>query len=95
MGTRVRKSYVAWLVCAVALGSSVPAQAAATAGPQSVQLSPGLFNKVSTGVAYVTTYSCGGRLTGKGSGFLIGRSVVMTARHVVRRRVPGPGEGRR
>lgn len=47
-------------------------------------LSPGLFEKVSSGVAYVTTYTCGGSQVGQGSGFLIGSSVVMTARHVVR-----------
>lgn len=56
----------------------------ASAEPDRAQLSPGLFEKVSTGVAYITTYTCAGRQVGQGSGFLIGRSVVMTARHVVR-----------
>src|SRR4051794_36811332 len=46
-------------------------------------LSPARFSAISTGVALVRTYDCRGRTTGFGSGFLIGASVVMTARHVV------------
>jgi hypothetical protein len=46
-------------------------------------LSPGQFANLSSGVALIKTYTCGGRLTGEGSGFLVGDSVVMTARHVV------------
>lgn len=54
--------------------------------PQSRALSdvtPGMFQKVSTGVAYIKTFNCAGRATGQGTGFLVGSSVVMTARHVL------------
>jgi len=47
------------------------------------KLSPGLFQRVSSGVALIKTYTCAGRPIGQGSGFLVGESVVMTARHVV------------
>lgn len=55
----------------------------ARAEPQAVTVTPRLFDQISTGVAYITTYGCGGRRVGQGSGFLIGTSVVMTARHVL------------
>lgn len=57
---------------------------AASAAPTQATLSPGLFERVSSGVAYVTGSTCSGQRVSQGSGFLIGRSVVMTARHVVR-----------
>jgi Trypsin-like peptidase domain len=47
-------------------------------------LSPGLFQEVSTGVALIRTFSCSGRPIALGSGFLVGESVVMTARHVLK-----------
>ena len=81
MNSKICLAFLTLLIGAAASGLVAPA---ATAAPQSPQLSPRLFSTISTGVAYVTTYTCGGRLTGQGSGFLIGRSVVMTARHVVR-----------
>jgi hypothetical protein len=52
--------------------------------PSRGALSPELFHDVSTGIAYITTFSCSGRKLGTGSGFLVGESVVMTARHVLR-----------
>ena len=60
-----------------AVGSFPSASRAATA------LSPALFEEVSTGVALIKTYGCGGRAVGQGTGFLVGDSVVMTARHVL------------
>jgi hypothetical protein len=47
-------------------------------------ISPSLFQTISSGVALIKTYTCGGRPIAEGSGFLVGDSVVMTARHVVR-----------
>ena len=46
-------------------------------------LSPAMFQEVSTGVALIRTYGCGGRPIAEGTGFLVGSSVLMTARHVV------------
>ncbi len=48
------------------------------------QVTPGVFNEVSTGVAYITTFTCDGHPIGQGTGFLVGTSVVMTARHVIK-----------
>lgn len=47
------------------------------------KVSPALFQEVSTGVALIKTFGCGGKLLGQGTGFLVGDSVVMTARHVL------------
>jgi len=47
------------------------------------QLTPGLFSKISSGVALIRTYGCQGKPIAEGSGFLVGETVVMTARHVV------------
>jgi len=71
---------VAALVVAVAACAYA---APASAGPQSAQLTPGEFQELSTGIAYITTYTCGGRPIAMGTGFLVGNSVVMTARHVL------------
>ena len=57
--------------------------ALSSASGAATDVSPGVFNEVATGVAYITTYGCGGRPIGQGTGFLVGDSVVMTARHVV------------
>ena len=46
-------------------------------------LNPGLFDSISTGVAFVRTFGCAGQPIADGSGFLVGKAVVMTARHVV------------
>ena len=54
-----------------------------SASRASTALSPALFEEVSTGVALIKTYGCGGRAVGQGTGFLVGDSVVMTARHVL------------
>lgn len=55
----------------------------ASASHAATKVTPDVFTKVSTGIAYITTYGCGGRPIGQGTGFLVGDSVVMTARHVV------------
>jgi trypsin-like peptidase len=47
------------------------------------KVSPGTFSSVSSGVALIHTYRCNGRPLAQGTGFLVGTSVVMTARHVV------------
>jgi hypothetical protein len=65
------------LVVAIAATGLVPSSNAAR------DVSPGTFSRVSSGVALIRTYGCGGRALGLGTGFLVGTSVVMTARHVV------------
>jgi S1-C subfamily serine protease len=78
MARRVRwvTTYAACLL--VVAGGSLP-----SASRAATDVSPGLFKKVSTGVALISTYGCAGRPIGQGTGFLVGDSVVMTARHVV------------
>jgi hypothetical protein len=53
--------------------------------PQAGLLDPSLFADLSTGIALVRAFTCGGSLIDQGTGFLVGTSVIMTARHVVRR----------
>jgi Trypsin-like peptidase domain len=65
------------VACLAIVGSYPPISPAAT------DVSPGVFNEVSTGVALITTFGCGGRWIAKGTGFLVGDSVLMTARHVL------------
>jgi hypothetical protein len=79
---RARAAVARW-VTVLALGVVGVAGALPSASPAATDVSPGVFNEVSTGVAYITTFTCGGRLIGQGTGFLVGTSVVMTARHVV------------
>lgn len=55
------------------------------ARPAGSTISPDRFRQVSSGIAYVTTFNCRGRKIGTGTGFLVGESVVMTARHVLQR----------
>ena len=62
----------------LALGLSAPAPQAAT------RVAPWLFQEVSSGVALIKTANCSGRVIGQGTGFLVGESVVMTARHVLK-----------
>jgi hypothetical protein len=63
----------------VAAVGALPSASRASTG-----VSPELFQKVSTGVALIKTFGCDGRGIAQGTGFLVGESVVMTARHVVR-----------
>ncbi len=46
-------------------------------------VSPDTFATVASRVALIKTYRCNGTRIGQGTGFLVGTSVVMTARHVV------------
>jgi hypothetical protein len=76
------------LVAALASGAAPSlAGTAGSAGPASAQtsfLSPELFAEFSTGIGLVRIFNCAGVPTAEGTGFLVGASVVMTARHVVR-----------
>ena len=56
---------------------------AASTEVQSSALSPARFSAISSGVVLVETFDCDGNAIALGSGFLVGTSVVMTARHVV------------
>jgi hypothetical protein len=71
-----RKALLGACFTAIAL-VSVPSQAFGEA-----QVTPQLFQEVSSGIALIKTYGCGGRPIALGTGFLVGDSVVMTARHV-------------
>ena len=64
---------------AVTAGGALPSTSQA-----GTDISPGLFQKLSTGVALIRTYGCGGVPISQGTGFLVGDSVVMTARHVLK-----------
>jgi Trypsin-like peptidase domain len=77
---RTRAAVARGVIVAIAL---LVAATLPSASRSASEVSPGVFNEVSTGVAYITTYGCGGRPIAQGSGFLVGDSVVMTARHVV------------
>jgi hypothetical protein len=78
---RRRLAHAALLVATLAACAyAVPA----SAGPRRAQLAPGEFQDLSTGVAKIVNYTCAGRPVSMGTGFLVGRSVVMTARHVLK-----------
>ncbi len=68
---------VALLLALAALGMAPSPTSAAS------EVSPETFAEVSSGVALIRTYGCRGKPLGQGTGFLVGTSVVMTARHVV------------
>ena len=74
-----------WAVLAATASLAVvPSQAApASFGRTDPQLSPGKFAEVSSGVVLIRGFTCAGVASVSGTGFLIGQSVVMTARHVV------------
>jgi Trypsin-like peptidase domain/Pentapeptide repeats (8 copies) len=56
---------------------------AALPSPGAVSLDPGRFAELSSGVVYVRGFNCRGTVIDDGTGFLVGKDVVMTARHVV------------
>jgi len=65
----------------VAIGGMALVPSSVHAAPR---VTPGTFSRVSSGVALIRAYGCGGTFVSQGTGFLVGSSVVMTARHVVR-----------
>jgi hypothetical protein len=79
---------LAALACAILASAPVPgATALSVSGaevPQASHLDPSLFADLATGITLIRTFTCGGTATGEGTGFLVGTSVVMTARHVIR-----------
>jgi hypothetical protein len=54
-----------------------------SSGRAAPQVTPALFNEVASGVALIKTYRCNNQPVAQGTGFLVGDSVVMTARHVL------------
>jgi hypothetical protein len=56
---------------------------ATPAAARSAFLTPARFANFATGIGLVRTYTCNGTPIAEGTGFLIGSSVIMTARHVV------------
>jgi hypothetical protein len=46
-------------------------------------LSPARFAQIANGVALVVTYNCSGKPLDSGTGFLVGKQLLMTARHVI------------
>jgi V8-like Glu-specific endopeptidase len=65
------------VVCGLVLAFAFPREVARPA------LAPGLFEQLASGVALIQGSTCDGRLREQGTGFLVGRDVLMTARHVV------------
>lgn len=84
------KNQLALLALVAALASGATPSLAGTkgaarpAGAQTSFLSPGLFAQFATGIGLIRIFNCAGTPTAEGTGFLVGASVVMTARHVVR-----------
>ncbi len=72
-----------FLVGASVVLATAPFALSAEAHLDRPRLSPTLYAKVASGVALVKTYDCSGRWTATGTGFLVGRQLLMTARHVV------------
>jgi len=68
------------LLLALALPAAPRADRAA---PGNARLDPGTFADLATGVVLVRGFDCSGVARISGTGFLVGSSVVMTARHVV------------
>jgi hypothetical protein len=66
------------LVLAIAAVGLIPSSVRAAR-----DVSPDTFSEVSSGVALIKTYKCNGAPIAQGTGFLVGTSVVMTARHVI------------
>lgn len=64
-------------VCGLVWGLAFPPDAARPA------LAPSLFAQLASGVALIQGSDCDGGLREEGTGFLVGRDVLMTARHVV------------
>ena len=82
--TRIRNSHVsgvAGLLIAVTGVLLAVGVKMAPAESFSASLSPARFSAISSGVVLIETSDCDGRAIGQGSGFLVGETVVMTARH--------------
>lgn len=77
----------ALVICAGILGVTVafaPSLAAAPSSSSRPTINPGQYAELAKGVALIKTYTCQNRLIGSGTGFLVGRQVLMTARHVTK-----------
>ena len=72
---------VALAAIVLAIATSVLVPSSVNAAPD---VSPDKFREISTGVALVKARKCNGTPLGQGTGFLVGSSVVMTARHVLK-----------
>jgi len=81
LGLRLVAPAVSFAVGVLIASAATPVQAAR---PSRVRLDPEMFASIADGVVRVRTFDCGGSPKAEGSGFLVGESVVMTARHVVR-----------
>lgn len=82
---RWRHTHAPRHVLAAGLIVGVVAIGAAPSSSDAAQVvNPGTFSRVSSGVALIRSYSCKGKPLGQGTGFLVGTSVVMTARHVIK-----------
>lgn len=84
--TRIRRNHVsgvAGILIALAAVLLAVGMKMASAESLSSTLSPARFSAISSGVVLIETSDCTGRAIGQGSGFLVGETVVMTARHVL------------
>jgi hypothetical protein len=69
-----------WFVLAAIVAVGV---AVSPASARQTELSPARFAAIADGVALVVTYNCSGQPMDEGTGFLVGKQLLMTARHVV------------
>ncbi len=89
---RLRLSLFAAFVLVATCVGATRALGRSTAVPPSARLlDPTLFSQIASGVVLIKGFDCAGSAKITGSGFLVGSSVVMTARHVVD---PGGAEAR-
>jgi hypothetical protein len=83
----VASAVIAALVIVAATTTFPGLAGSAVVGPDArtrPQLNPGQFAELSTGIVLVRALTCSGKWFSEGTGFLIGESVVMTARHVLK-----------
>ena len=78
----VRLVVAAAILFSFSATSSTAAPASQTS-PALAKLTPALFAKLASGVVLIRGFDCSGTGKIEGTGFLVGQSVVMTARHVV------------
>jgi Trypsin-like peptidase domain len=75
--------FAAFVVVATCVGATPALSQSPTVSPAAVQLDPGLFSQIASGVVLIRGFDCSGSAKISGTGFLVGTGVVMTARHVV------------
>jgi len=83
VGARTPLLGLALMAMIVLPAANTTAAARRPAHSRAPLLDPQLFTELSSGIGLIRTFTCNGVEIGEGTGFLVGTSVVMTARHVV------------